>query len=258
MSKDFRRKLKKELQTDIAPVDAHLGRTIRLAHAAYTGRRKLRYISTFEMITSQFRFIARPVWILQGIALLCLCAFMGVAMISEQFVNKFPAFASVSAVFVSMTVLPIYGRSRRHRMREIESTTRISHPRLILAKLCVVGIGDAVCLAAITLLTFEKMTAPAQTVLTFILLPFLITCTASLFIMNRVKEEYGISVSTGLCIGIGVVCWTMATKPQPLLTQISIGLSAAVCAFLIFALAFECRRMMRQIPSSDLQEALIF
>jgi|GEM_PF-1939796 len=258
MSKDFRQKLKNELQESIEPSEAHLDQTVKLAHTAYDSRRKLRNMSTFEMITSQFRFVARPVWLLQGIALLCLCAFMCVGMMSEQFVSKLPALVSVSAVFVSMTAFPLYGRSRRYKMREIESTTRISHPRLILAKLCVVGIGDVVCLAAIIILALGEMTAPAQIVLMFILLPFLLSCTVSLFIMNRVKEEYATYVSTGLCIGIGVVYWTMATKLQPLLTQLSIGLAIAACALLLLTLFFECRRLMRQIPSQDLQEVLIF
>lgn len=258
MNKDFRQKLKNEPQSDTAPLDIHLDQTIKLAHTAYASRRKLKYVSTFEMIISQFRFVARPVWMIQGIALLCLCVFMCTAMISEEFVSKLPALVSVSAVFVSMTVLPLYGRSRRYKMREIESTTRISHSRLILAKLCVVGIGDIVCLAAITLLAFGKMTEPAQTALTFILLPFLLSCTVSLFTINRVKEEYGIYVSTGLCIGIGVVCWTMAVKLQPLLAQLSIGLAITACAILLLTLFFECHRLMGQIPSSDLQEALIF
>jgi len=258
MSKDFRQKLKNELQESIEPAAAHLDETVRLAHTAYDSRRKLRYVSTFEMITSQFRFVARPVWILQGIALLCLCVFMCTAMISEEFMSKLPALVSVSAVFVSMTVIPFYGRSRRYKMREIESTTRISHPRLILAKLCIVGIGDVVCLASITFLALGGMMAPAQTVLTFILLPFLLSCTVSLFIMNRVKEEYGIYVSTGLCIAIGAGYWTMATKLQPVLAQLSIGLAIAACALLLLTLFFECRRLMKQIPSPDLQEVLIF
>lgn len=258
MNKNFRQKLKDEPRFSIMPLDAHLDQTIKLAHTSYESRRKLRYISTFEMIIGQFRFIARPVWSLQGSALLCLCVFMCVAMMSEQFSNNLPALVSVSTVFVSMTFLPFYGRSRRYKMREIESTMRISHSRLILAKLCVVGIGDIVCLVTITSLVFGKMTAPVQTILTFILLPFLLSCTVSLFIMNRVKEEYGIYISAGLCIGIGAAYWTMATKLKPLLMQLSIGLAVVVCAFLILAVVFECRRLMRQFPFSDLREELIF
>lgn len=258
MSKDFRQRLKNELQSDIDPSRAPIDQTIKLAQAAYGSRRKLKPISTFEMIIIQLRFVAHPIGLLQGIALLCVCTFLCLAKASGQFASELSAFVSVSAVFVSMTALPIYGRSRRCKMRELESTTRISHPRLILAKLCAVGVGDVICLAAITLLAFEKMTAPAQTILTFILLPFLLCCTAGLFIMNRVKEEYGIYVSMGVYVGIGTLYWTAAEKLQPLLWQLSIGLTAAICMFLILTLALECLRLMKQIPSSDLQEALIF
>lgn len=260
MSRDFQQRLKSGLSTTAMsePSQAHLDETIRLSRLAYASRRKMRRISTLEMITSQIQFVARSVWILQGFVLLCLCVVMGASMASEQFANTLPAFVSVSAVFVSMTALPFYGRSRRYKMREVESTTRISHPRLMLAKLCVVGIGDVVCLAVITLFTFGKMTAPAQTILMFILLPFLLSCTVSLFIRNCIKEEHGIYISAGLCIGIGVIYWTMATRLQPVLMKLSIGLSIAICMLLILALVFECRRLLRQIPSSDLQEALMY
>lgn len=257
MTKDLRERLKNVPLYGMEPSETHLLQTIQLARSAYAGRRRLRHISTFEIITSQFRFAVRPVWLLQGFALLSLCAFLCLTIESWRLGGKLPAFLSVSSVFVSMTFLPLYGRSRKHKMCELESTTRISYPRLIFAKLCAVTIGDIICLAAITLLALEKMTAPAQTVLAFILLPFLFCCTACLFILNRVKEEYGVGVSTGLCIAVGAFYWTMAGKLHPLPARLSVGLTSAVCAVLILALALECRRLMMRIPSPGLQEALI-
>lgn len=258
MSKDFREKLKNELQLDIAPSEAHLDQTIKMAQKAYTNRRKLRYVGTFEMIVSQFRFIARPIWFLQGIALFCVFIFLRIMMVSEEHANSLPALISVSAVVISTLALPVYGRSRRYKMREIESTTRISHSRLILAKICAVGIGDVACLMVIIVSAYGKMTAPVQDILMFILLPFLISCTSSLWILNRIGEEYAIYVTIGLCIGMGTFCWTMATKLYFSLTSLSIGFALFACALLIIVLLFECRRMMKQIPAADLRKPLTF
>lgn len=258
MSRELRMRLKNELRADFEPCGEHMEQTIKLARSAYARRRRLRNISSFEMMAGQLRFIVRPVWFLQGIVLICLCALMSAVMKSEEFSDELPAFLSASSVLIAMTALPIYGRSRRYRMYEIESSTRISNKRLMLTKLCVVGLGDVICLGAIAALALGKMTLPAQMVLTLILLPFLLSCTGSLFVLNRAREEYGVYISAGLCIGIAGACRAAAARLLPVSEQISIGLVAAVCAVMIILLAFECRRLMGEIPSSDLREALMF
>lgn len=258
MNREFRQRLKNELQADIEPCAAHMERTIMLAHTAYDGRRRFRHVSTLSMIARQFRFVARPVWLLQGVALILLCMLMYIVRSSEGFVSKLPALLSVSSVFVAMTVLPIFGRARRYKMYEIESSTRLSHQKLMFAKLCAVGSGDAICLVIITILNLGEMVSPTQTVLTFILLPFLLSCTGSLFVLNRSKEEYGVYVSTGLCIAIGGTYWSMAARLSCLPAQSLTGLTVTACTALLIFLAFECRSLMKQIPSSDMREALLF
>ena len=260
MRKDFRQRLKNELsgkpQLEISAM--HLENTIRQSRRAYECRRQVRPIGTPEMIVSQFRFIARPIWLLQGIVLLCLCFLMRYAMASEQPASYIPAFLSVSSILIAMTMLPFYGRSRKYKMREIESMTRVSLPRLILAKLCVVGMGDIVCLSFMILLTFGKMDTPFAALLLHIVIPFLLTCTASLFVMNRTKENYGTFISIGFGIGLSAVCWTIAMRMGENFVPISAGLSAFVCVCLALVLFFECRRLTRQLPSPDLQEAFMF
>ena len=260
MAKEFSQKLKQEISALYAtrPDKAHLEETIKLAGQAYSGRRQMRHISTFEMIIGQVRFIARPVWILQGIVLLCMCVFMRYAMASEQQASYIPAFLSISSIFIAMTMLPFYGRSRKYKMREIECTTRVSLSRLILAKLCVIGAGDIASLSIVLLITLGKMVTPAATLLMFILLPFLLTCAGSLFILGRTTENYGSFVSAGFAVGLSAAFWTFAMKMGDELMQISIILSVIACIFLALVLIFECHRLLRQIPSPDLQETLMF
>jgi len=260
MVKDFWKMLKNELSAahSIEPTGAHLEETIRLARQAYINRRQMRHISTFEMIIGQVRFIAQPVWLLQGMVLLCMCGLIRHAMVSEQAASSFPAFLSISSIFIAMTMLPFYGRSRKFKMREIECTTRVSLSRLTLSKLCVIGAGDAVSLCIVTLITLGRIAEPAVTLLIFIILPFLLTCAGSLFILGRTKENYGIFVSVGFGIGLSAAFRTLAMDMGDKLTHISAAISITICAFLALVLILECRRLLRQIPSPDLRETLMF
>jgi len=256
MSKDLSRKLKINASPPIELTGAHIEETIMLAQRAYLGRRRMQHVSTFEMIVNQFRFIAPPVWLLQGAVLLCMSFLMRYAMASKQPTNSMLTLLSISSIFIAMTMLPFYGRSRKHKMREIESVTRVSLSRMILAKLCVIGIGDVICLSVVILITLGKIDAP--TLLIYMAIPFLLTCAGSLSIMNRAKESYGIYISVGFGVGLSTIYWTLAMRTGDNLIRMSEGLAALVCVFLILILILECRRLLRQMPSPDLQNVLIF
>lgn len=260
MSNNFHQILKDELSKIpmLEPEQTHLNETLSRCRAAYKTRRQMRHISVPEMILSQFRFIARPIWALQAIVLLIMCFFIRLAAVSEQAAGYLPAFISLSAVFVAMTMLPFYGRSRRYMMCEIESATRVASSRLILAKLSAVGAGDAVCLGVVMLLALGSMAEPFHTVLAFIVMPFLLACVGSLFILNRTKESYGVWVSAGYGTGLCAAYWTLALRMGEAPERLSTVCAAAVCILLLTALCFECRRLLRPIPSPDLQEIQIY
>lgn len=260
MNKHFQQSLKNELRgkpfTELS--QAHLENTISLAHQVYASRRKMRHIGTFEMIIGQFKFIARPVWVLQGIVLLCMCFIAHYAMLSELSASYVPAFLSIASIFIAMTMLPFYGRSRKYKMHEIECTTRVSRSRLVLAKLCIIGVGDFASLSIVIIITIGKIATPAATLLIFIVLPFLLACAGSLFILNRANENYGIFISIGFGMGLSAIYWTLAMRLRDGLIQISVGLAILLCVLLALGLFFECRKLLRQISSADLQDALMF
>ncbi len=244
MSKNFHRQLENKLsvQPPIAPSQAHLADTIRLSQMAYSSRRQIRHISTTQMIDSQLRFVAGPVWIFQGIVLLFLCALMQFAAIGESEEINIPALLSAFPVFIAMTALPFYGRSRKYKMRELEGSTRLSLSRLTLAKLCAVGAGDAICLGVVIIFALAKVEAPARFMLLFIVLPFLLTCAGSLFILNRAGESYGASIAAGFGIGISALYRGLAVNMPDVLIRLSTGAASLVYLFLILALVTECRR----------------
>lgn len=71
-----------------------------------------------------------PIWAAQAAAVLCMCLVLRLAMRSEDFAADAPALLGMFSVFVAMCALPFYGRSRKYKMRELESSTRLSSRRL--------------------------------------------------------------------------------------------------------------------------------
>lgn len=259
MSRYLRERINDELKNyqAIELSKQHLENTIQVSRIIYDKRRKMRKISTIEIIVNQFRFVAAPIYFLQGSVLLFLYMVISIAMLSEDFTSNLSALLSTSAILVSMTALPTYERSRQYQMIEIESTTRISYPQVILARICAIGIGDIICLTALVLLAFGKMNFPAQSILTFVLMPFLLCGIGCLFIQNHMNNEYRIYISTGFSIAVGMIYWLIASKLQTFLLHVSIGFTAVVCGALILILAIECRKFITQKTSSVLQEAFI-
>lgn len=239
-------------------IDAvHLNETINLCREAYDGRRRMRPIGGIEMIVSQLRFIAKPIWALQMAVILCICLLLRLASGAGN-AGYVPALLSLGAIFTAMSALPFYGRSQRYKMRELESASRLSRGKLILAKLCVVGAGDAACLTLLTLASPGAVTQAAGAMLTFIALPFLLTCTGSLLILNRTREDRGVFAALAFGLVLAAVYWAAPAKIAALPASLGTPIPAAACALLLAALVLECRRLLKKPPSPDAREALIY
>lgn len=192
-------------------MNEHLEETIRLSRKAYAARRKMRRLGAAELVMGQLRFVARPVWLLQGILLICICVLVSL--------NR--GAASLCAVLVAMTALPFCGRSRKYKMQEIEATARLSRARQLLARLAAIALGDLVCLLVLSLIS----AAPME-----VILPFLLATVGSLLVLDCELFD-----PTGLCIGIGVIYSAPATRA--LLAELSTGTELGCCIALTIALA---------------------
>lgn len=240
------------------PRAEHLTETATLSLAAYRSRRPLRRIGVPEMVVSQIRFIAAPIWALQAAVVLCICLLLHLASAAENLEADGPALLSMSSVFVAMSVLPFHGRSRRFKMREIEGVTRASHGKLMLAKLSAVGLGDAICLAVISQVSAGLLAGAVGLVLSSIVLPFLLCCTGILLILDRARGEQGLFAALGFGLGLAVGYRLLQEELGAVLAGQGQGFAAAACVLLTVVLALECRRMLRQAARPDAYEAVEF
>ena len=217
---------------------------VRRCRAVYARRRKLRRLGAAEIIVGQLRFVALPVWLVQGALLVVICLALGRAGGGRHAL----AMSALTAVLVALTILPFYGRSERHGMREIEAATRVSRVKLLLAKLAAVGVGDAVCLGAAALLTLRN--APG-TALVFVVLPFALASAGSLFALNHLPG--GAFAATGFAMALVSVYWAMAER----LSRLPAAAALAACALAAGVLAAECIKMARDAQfGKDMEEIL--
>lgn len=74
----------------------------------YNSRPHRRRAGKWELVRSQLRFIALPVWVLQGAVLALICIVLGAAAPDEDLI---PACASIAAEMAALTLLPFYNRA---------------------------------------------------------------------------------------------------------------------------------------------------
>ena len=153
----------------------------------YNSRPHRRRAGKWELVRSQLRFIALPVWALQGAVLALICLVLGAAAPDEELI---PACASIAAELAALTLLPFYNRAARYGMREIEAAARFNSAHIMLARLVAVGIGDAVCVSAIALLSGGA----AYEVLVLVVMPFLLTGALSLAVLEHAGEVGGAGI----------------------------------------------------------------
>ena len=215
-----------------------LEQVLPLCREAYGKRRRLRRLRTSETVLRQLRFVALPVWLVQGAVLLAVSLMLGGLSGAERSASLVPGCSAASAVLVALTLLPFHGRGKRYRMDEVEAATRVSGAKLLLARFAAVGVGDAVCLSVIALLTLK---AAPGTALTLIALPFALTGAVSLAALNHLPDNSGALAAAGFGLALSALYWSMADR----LVRLSLGAALAICLLSLAVLAAECIKMAR-------------
>lgn len=164
-------------------------------------KRKRRRINYPEFLKRQLRFIGWPIWLIQGTALIMLCmAFNG--PLNFYLVDSVKGIAFLLcwlSVLVLLSSVPMIHRSIRYKMHEIELSTRFSSVKLLLAKLLLIGIGNLVTLSTIFLLTIANTSLKSESVLLYLLLPYLSACCGFLYLLGHIPAYKFEVYSIGLC-----------------------------------------------------------
>ena len=147
----FRNLLRSSMQDVEIPVRyEHLQKTISLAKNEWKKRVVRPRITFSKFLTTQIKFVGWKIWLAQAIVLLCLSyllVFFGDYILNNQ--RNVALLLCCISILVLMSAIPFIQRSIRYKTYEIETATRFSATKQLLAKLLIIGIGDISMLSSI-------------------------------------------------------------------------------------------------------------
>jgi hypothetical protein len=179
-----------EIQT-VKINDAALQQTLLLARRELQMRKKRSRIGFPRFVWLQIRYFGWKIWLMQAVLLL------GV----QKFLQKFYGNESLCtpkriamllcgfSILLAMSAIPFLYRSFRYRMAEIEVATRFSMVRLILARLLMIGIGDAMTIGSVIWLTAANTSYSIWHIGLYAVVPFLLVCTGELALMRYLMKQ---------------------------------------------------------------------
>lgn len=230
--------------------DAHLHATVLLAEKEACLRQQRRRIPFSRFLVKQIGFTWRNLWILQGIFLMILRILLARFYRDAIMPLHLIKILACLSILILISALPLLYRSVRYRMQEIEAASRFSGVRLLLARLIVIGIGDACLLAGIFITTVLKTILPAGSVAFFLCFPFLLAGGGCLYLLGHYPPKQFFAGSLLLCAFLAVMISVLPgqylelCQPPLAVTQI------LLCALLLAFCARQIRYLIR-IPSYE-------
>ncbi len=250
---DFEKLLTQSLHK-VPGLEGTLEHPIRLhlqVHQRQAGAR----ISFLGFLAKQLPYIGWKLWLVQGL-LLFLFDRMLIQLYGERFWDSPSAVARLLfclSTLVAMMALPLLYRSRRYRMQEIESASYFSSGSLLMAKMAVIGIGDALLLVGMFLTTMLRTSMQAENLAFYLILPFLILSAAYLYMMGHCsgKGFFVGSVSLGACMILFAL--VLPVRWLPLFQQSMISGWAALLLVLLAFSTLQLHYLLHRSSYAELQ-----
>lgn len=257
MHKNMRSKLQAALkdQPALQISEEHLVQTMREARIAYQSRRQRERIRYPAFLLRQVRFVSAPVWLLQGLLLLCalwLFGFENMGSASDFAPRHLPILLGCFAVFIAMTGIPFIGRSAQYRMLETEMATRISIPKLLLTRIFIIGIGNVLLLTVSFFLARTKAEFGAGSIALYLLLPYLIACCGCLFIQAYAHSGQQGFACTAFCFSLTGLLFVLYKTAPVAYEQVSVGIWGMLCTVCVLILIIGIYRLLDKAASLDL------
>lgn len=258
MNKKLRSKLQAALRDrpSLQISEEHRVQTTREARMAYQNRRHRERVWYPSFLLRQVRFVGAPVWLLQGLLLLCafwLFGFSGTGGIVPKLAPRhLPVALGCFAVFIAMTGIPFIGRSAQYRMLETEMATRISIPKLLLTRIFIIGIGNVLLLAVSFFFARTEAALGAGSIALYLLLPYLIACCSCLFIQAYVHNGQQGFACTAFCFLLAVLLFILYKAAPVVYEQASVEIWGALCAVCVAILMMGTYRLLNKAASLDL------
>lgn len=238
--------LKKEGSIDIS--SSNLEKTIKLTQIAYENRKKRKPMNFLDLLERQVKYIGIKIWLFQGTVLFFLLLL--IKTLKNDFSNTdFLVLFSFAGIFIAMTVLPFLRRSFKYKMYELEMSTYISLPKLMLCKFILIAIGDLIAIFVLTISVIEDMNA--LNVFICIFLPFLLACYGCLFILNHIRESHSFSISVAFCALLMLFIQRLSVQDFHMSNDLILTISIALIIVSSVLIIVESRKYISKLASVE-------
>lgn len=217
---------------------------------AYFRRQRLSFP---QFLSMQIRFIGWKVWAVQGASLLAVCWLLS-HLFGRGYWKDPQSVAGLLvclSLFTLMTAPPFLYRSVRYRMQEVEAAARFSSVRLLVARLIIIGIGDATLLSGILLTAAAKTTLQAGSAALSVGFPFLLASSGCLYLLGHVCPRQFLAGSMGLC-GFLLMVLSLAHRHFHLFFRLSPGW-IGVCTLLIVFCCHQFHHLLYHCAYAEMQ-----
>ena len=252
---NFRNLLRSTMQEVELPVrNEHLQKTISLAKNEWKERVVRPRITFSKFLAAQIKFVGWKIWLAQAIVVLCLSfllVYLGDYILNNPR-NGALLLCSIS-ILVLMSAFPFIQRSVRYKMYEIETATRFSATKQLLAKLLIIGIGDISMLSSILCVAIINTPLETKSILLYLLLPFLIASSGLLYLIGHTPIEKISQNSVVICMVL-FLAFTILGKTYPIVFQQTFSFKwAAICVILILFCIYQIRYILYRSSYEEMQ-----
>lgn len=217
---------------------------------AYSRRQRLSFP---QFLSMQIRFIGWKVWAVQGTLLFAVCRLLS-HLFGQGYWKDPQSVAGLLfclSVLIFMTAPPFLYRSIRYRMQEVEAAARFSSVWLLMARLIIIGIGDAALLGGILLTAAAKTALQPGSVAVSILFPFLLASSGCLYLLGYVCPRQFLAGSMGLC-GFLLMVLSLAHRHFHLFFRLSPGW-IGICTLLIAFCCHQFHHILHNCAYAEMQ-----
>ena len=184
---------------------------LRAAFDAPTPKRKSEFLlsvnfpktSRYDFLLAQIGYIRKRVWIVSLLTVVpALIVFW--SQITEN-VLSFVWVVSSLFPFIALAGITEIARSVSHNMAELEISCKYSFSNVVIARLEILGCANMIVVAIIIMSFRAAGSVDVLRLGAYLLVPFLLTCSLSLFVFNRLQSRESIYICGGISCGVSIL-----------------------------------------------------
>lgn len=233
--------------TNIQVSEKSLHSTLLLANRELFQKCQRSRINFRTFLTLQIKYMGLPIWMVQGLLLLGICALLPsllqyhLAHLTSRGIATLLCYFST---ILAMHSISFVYRSSRYGMWEIETASHFSLTRLLAAKILLSGIGNIILLGAVFTVISQNTSCNRARTLFYLLIPFLLARYGTLLLHRHISVERLQVCFIWICFGLPGVIFLLS-RYAPIFFEQSFSPGwGGMCLILILACVYQLWQMI--------------